>query len=82
VQTNDCAGAAFGHPEPVAQRRDGAALAIRGQKFPVMMVSGRRRRGCDPEISWPIVCLSEDLSGLRAGAHHTENSGFGAKGVT
>jgi hypothetical protein len=35
------AGSAFRHPEPVAQHLDGvAALAVRGQKFPVMMVLG------------------------------------------
>jgi hypothetical protein len=32
VQTNDGAGAAFGYPEPVAQRRHGAALAVRGSE--------------------------------------------------
>jgi hypothetical protein len=34
VQAHDRAGAAFRHPEPVAQCLDGAALAVRGQKFP------------------------------------------------
>src|SRR4029079_179230 len=34
VDAHDPASPAFGHPEPVAQRRHGAALAVRGQKFP------------------------------------------------
>jgi hypothetical protein len=34
VDVYDPAGSAFGHPEPVAHHLDGAALAVRGQKFP------------------------------------------------
>src|SRR5918993_1147470 len=34
VETNDPAGSTFGHPEPFTQPRGGAALAVRGQKFP------------------------------------------------
>jgi hypothetical protein len=34
VQADDGAGAAFRDPEPLTQRYDGAALAVRGQKFP------------------------------------------------
>ena len=34
VDAHHRAGSAFGHPEPVAQHLDGAALAVRGQKFP------------------------------------------------
>ena len=48
VQTHDRAGSSLGHPEPVAQHLHGAALAVRCQKFPVMMVSG-----CRPEVVTP-----------------------------
>jgi hypothetical protein len=34
VDAHKRAGLALRHPKPVAQRRDGAALAVRGQKFP------------------------------------------------
>jgi hypothetical protein len=37
VDPHDRAGAAFRNPEPVAQRRDVAALAVRGRKFPAEM---------------------------------------------
>ncbi|WP_370369017.1 hypothetical protein [Mycolicibacterium sp. CH28] len=34
VDAHDRAGAALRHPEPLTQRRDGAARAAPGQKFP------------------------------------------------
>jgi hypothetical protein len=39
-------------------------------------------RGCDSEISWPIECLSKDLSSLGPVPTTRKNSGFGAMGVT
>jgi hypothetical protein len=39
VLPDDAAGPPLGHPEPLPQRFDGAAAAVRGQKFPVMMVA-------------------------------------------
>jgi len=34
VDAHHRAGAAFGYPEPIPQRRDSPALAVRGQNFP------------------------------------------------
>ncbi|EPQ80487.1 hypothetical protein MMEU_1012 [Mycobacterium marinum str. Europe] len=49
----------------------------------MMMVSGRWLRGCDPEISWLIVVpFFGPVEPAGPAPDHTENSGFGAKGVT
>ncbi|ETZ97813.1 integrase, catalytic region domain protein [Mycobacterium kansasii 662] len=66
MQTHDRAGTAFGYPEPLAQSRDGSALAVRGQKFPVMMVIGCRPEDLTPKFPGRSSAFREDLSSLGA----------------
>jgi hypothetical protein len=50
--------------------------------FPVMMVIGSWPEEFDPEISWPIECLSKDLSSFGPASTTLKNPGFGAEAVT
>jgi hypothetical protein len=84
VNTHDRAGSTFRHPEPVAQDRDGAALGVRGQKFPAEIWlaqyggmkadDAKRLKELEAENARlkKLVANQVRLSDLQVPAHHVE----------